>query len=157
MRLATLVLVVLAACTDLREFRGSWSGPRVGDAAELKVGVSDATAVLDIDQIDSHGLVGRLSVSGLLPATPITSLAGAEADELAGMTFTGGPLRVYLAFVPVPDGGGEALAVVALYEDRRISVRLLRGGTAPLYGIFALTGPVGFPPGAARQGQGPRV
>ena len=35
------------------------------------------------------------------------------------MTFAGAPLRVYLAFVPIPDGGGDALALIALYDDRR--------------------------------------
>lgn len=156
MRWATLVLVMLVACDDLREFRGTWSGPRVGAAAELRVGVGEATAALTIDQIDGHGLAARLTIAGVLPETSITSLPGAEADVLAGMTFAGAPLRVYLAFVAIPDGGGEALALVALYEDRRIEVRLLRGGTAPLYGIFALTeGASTASPGA--RGQGPRV
>ena len=57
---------------------------------------------------------------------------------LAGVTFSGGPLRVYLAFAPVADAAGEALVVVALYDDHRVEVRVLRGGAAPLYGIFAL-------------------
>jgi hypothetical protein len=140
-RWATLVLLTLLGCNDLREFRGDWRGPRVGDAAALRVGVGDGAATLSIDQIDGHGLVARLAVEGLLPEAPITSLAGAEADALAGITFGGAPLRVYLAFVAMPDAGGEALVVVALYDDRRIEVRLLRGGTAPLYGIFALTEP----------------
>jgi hypothetical protein len=138
-RWATLVLLTLVGCNDLREFRGAWSGPRVGAAAELRVGVGDATAALTIDEVDGHGLSARLAITGLLPETAITSLPGAEADVLAGMTFAGAPLRVYLAFVAIPDGGGEALALVALYEDRRVEVRLLRGGTTPLYGIFALT------------------
>lgn len=143
MRWATLVLLTLSmllGCSDLREFRGDWRGPRVGDAAVLHVGVGDGSAALAIDRIDGHGLAARLAVDGLLPETPITSLPGAEADALAGITFGGAPLRVYLAFVAMPDAGGEALVVVALYDDRRIEVRLLRGGTAPLYGIFALTG-----------------
>jgi hypothetical protein len=41
--------------------------------------------------------------------------------------------------VPVPDGGGDALALIALYDDRRVEVRVLRGGTTPLYAIFALS------------------
>lgn len=142
MRWATLVLLTvltLGACNDLREFRGDWRGPRVGDAAVLRLGVGDGAATLSIDQIDGHGLQARLAVDGLLPETPITSLPGAEADALAGITFGGAPLRVYLAFAAMPDAGGEALVVVALYDDRRIEVRLLRGGTQPLYGIFALT------------------
>lgn len=135
----TALLLTLVACTDLREFRGDWSGPRVGEAAALRVGIGDGMARLAIDQIDGHGLAGRLTVDGSLPETAIASLAGAEADVLAGMTFSGGPLRVYLAFAAMPDGGGDALVVIALFEDRRIDVRVLRGGSAPLYGIFALT------------------
>jgi hypothetical protein len=136
------------ACNDLRAFQGDWRGPRVGDAPALRFGLTadalaPATARLAIDQIDGHGLAARLAIDGALPETPLASLPGAEADVLAGMTFSGGPLRVYLAFVAMPDGGGEALVVIALYDDRRIEVRLLRGGTSPLYAIFALTEPTG--------------
>jgi len=140
-RWATLVLLTLLACNDLRGFRGSWRGPRVGDAPALQLNIGPTSATLAIDTIDNHGLAARLAIDGLLPETPIASLEGAEADVLAGITFGGDPLRVYLAFVAMPDAGGEALVVVALYDDRRVEVRLLRGGTgtSPLYGIFALT------------------
>jgi hypothetical protein len=139
-RWATLVLVALVGCNDLRDFRGLWAGQRVGEGTALQLNVPDGAATLAIDRIDARtGLTARLTVDGLLPETAITSLPGAEADVLAGITFSGAPLRVYLAFASVPDGGGEALVVVALYDDRRVDVRLLRGGTVPLYGIFALT------------------
>jgi hypothetical protein len=145
-RWAALVLVSLLGtllapgCSDLREFRGNWRGERVGDAEVLKIGIAPGpvTAALAIDSIDSRGLTARLAIDGFLPETVIKSLPGAEADVLAGLTFTGSPLRVYLAFAPMADAGGDALAVVALYDDRRIEVRLLRGGTKPLYDIFAL-------------------
>jgi hypothetical protein len=137
-RWATLAIVIaLAACNDLREFRGSWAGSRVGDAPVLRVGPGDA-ATLSIDSIDGHGLTGRLAIEGLVDETSITSVEGAEADALAGLTHAGGPLRVYLAFVTIPDGGGDAFAVIALYDDRRIEVRILRSGTIPLYGIYVL-------------------
>ena len=136
-RWATVALLLLVGCSDLRDFHGTWSGPRVGDASPLRVGVQDGNAMLAIDAIDAHSLTARLTVDGLLPETAIASLDGAEADVLAGITFSGAPLRVFLAFAPVP-GGGDALVVIALYDDRRIEVRLLRGGAAPLYGIYAL-------------------
>lgn len=144
MRWATVALLTLAACTDLRDFRGEWRGPRVGETPVLKVGMDGvATADLEIEQIDEQHLGAQLAIDGpasmLVPSTAISSIAGADADVLAGMTFAGSPLHVYLAFVDVPGGNGQALAVVALYDDRRVEVRLMRGGTAPLYGIFALT------------------
>ena len=144
MRLATLVLVVLAACNDVRDFAGHWRGARVGASPVLKVGVADgAIAELTIDDIDTRGLRGRLTVDSgpdyLVLDAPITSLEGAEADALATVTFTGSPLRVYLAFVPVADGQGDALAVIALYDSDRIDLRLLRGAPAPIYAIFALS------------------
>lgn len=135
-----VLAVVAAACSDLREFRGEWTGPRVGEAPIVKVGVRDgAFAQLTIEDIDAHGLRARLSIDGVVEGGLVESLPGAEADALADMTFAGSPLRVYLAFVAIPDGGGEALALIALYDDHRIEARVLRGGSSPLYAIFALT------------------
>jgi hypothetical protein len=141
-RWATLTLFVAiaiagAACNDLRDFRGTWEGPRVGDSPVLRVGLGD-NAQLFVDRIDAHGIAGRLAVSGLMPPTEFASVPGVEADALANLTFAGAPLRVYLAFVPVPDGAGDGTLVIALYDDDRVEVRLLRGGPRPLYAIFAL-------------------
>ncbi len=130
----------LGACSDLREFRGEWKGPRVGEAAAVRVGAPQArSAQLAIDDLDAHGLRGHLTLDGLAADTAFESLPGAEADALAGMTFNGSPLRVYLGFLPVLDGAGDALVLVALYDDQRVEVRVLRGGTAPVYAIYALT------------------
>lgn len=136
----TVLAVVAAGCSDLRDYRGDWSGPRVGDAPIVKVGVRDgAFATLTIDDIDAHGLRARMSIDGLVSNGLIESLPGAEADALANMTFAGSPLRVYLAFLAIPDGGGEALTLIALYDDHRVETRVLRGGATPLYAIFAMT------------------
>jgi len=143
-RRATFVLLGLifgfAGCSDLRDFRGTWQGPRVGDAAVLRVGVPARTNLtLAVDTVDAHGMTGRLTVDGLIAETEFQSLAGAEAGVLSGMSFAGSHLRVYLTFVPVPDNAGQALALIALYNERRIEVRVLRGGPTPVYAIFALT------------------
>ncbi len=136
MRLATF-LVVLAACNDLRDFQGGWKGPRVGSAAVLTVGPG-SDAQLEIDHVDRHGLAGEITIAGLVDHTAFQSVPGAEADALYDLTFSGSPIRVYLGFITIPDGGGQALALVALYDDRRVEIRVLRGGTQPLYGIYAL-------------------
>jgi hypothetical protein len=138
--LATLVTIVLAVgCNDLHAFEGTWTGPRVGESPVLHVGVAPmATATLAIDAVDSHGIRGRLSISDIVTESAFQSVEGAEADVLSNLSFSGEPMRVYLAFVPMPDDGGDALAVIALYDDKRVEVRVLRGGTKPLYSIFAL-------------------
>jgi hypothetical protein len=94
---AIVALITLAACNDVRDFRGGWSGARVGDTPAVRVGIAgDATAALAIASIDRLGLTGTL------------------------------------------DGGGDALALIAVYDDDRIEVRLVRGGAQPVYAIFDL-------------------
>jgi hypothetical protein len=138
--IAAVAALVGAGCSDLRDFRGVWEGPRVGTADVVNVGAPQARgATLFIEDIDSHGLSGSISIDGLVADAPVATVPGAEADALAGMTFSGAPLRVYLAFVAMADGRGDALALIALYDHRRVEVRILRGGTGPLYAIFALT------------------
>jgi len=141
-RWTTLVVVaaLVVGCSDLRDFRGVWEGPRVGTADVVKVGAPQATgATLFIEDIDEHGMSGTISIDGLVADAPVATVPGAEADALAGMTFSGSPLRVYLAFIALADGRGDALAVIALYDHHRIEVRVLRGGSSPLYAIYALT------------------
>jgi hypothetical protein len=133
-----LLAVALAGCVDVRDFEGTWTGPRVGDRAELKQGFADdLNATLVIDAADLRSIQARLTVPGSIDDAAIQPIAGAEADVLSTMTFDGAPARVYLAFAQTTDGGGDAMAVIALY-DGRVEVRVLRGSPTPLYGIFAL-------------------
>ena len=133
-------IAALAGCNDLRDFRGNWVGHRVGDAPVLRVGVTaTATGTLVVESIDTHGLQAQLAIDGILPPTELTSLPGAEADALADLTFAGSPLKVYLAFVPMTDGAGDAMVVVGMFDDHRIDLRIMRQGTSPIYAIFAFT------------------
>lgn len=138
-KLGTLLLCV--SCLDVRDFEGTWSGERVGEAEELRRGFPDrAAATLRIEQADLGSLRAYLTVEGdVLSEALIQPIPGAEADALAGMTFDGSPSRVYLAFASTTDGGGDALVMVALYSDERVEVRVLRGEPLGLYGLFVLS------------------
>ncbi len=130
-------VLAMAGCSDLRDYRGTWRGERVGDDPVLLVGpLGNDVAELTIESLDRYGLQGRLVIDGVVDSA-IASLPGAEADVLAGMTFDGSPLRVYLGFADLNEGD-DALAVISLHEDDRVDLRMLRGGASPLYAIFAL-------------------
>ncbi len=132
-------LVALAGCQDLRDFTGTWSGPRVGGEHVRQGFGSGASATLEINGIDLDGINARLSTNDdRFGGATIVAVPGAEADVLTTMTFDGSPLRVFIAFAEARDGGGAATAFISLYSDDRIEMRLLRGGDNPLYGIFAL-------------------
>jgi hypothetical protein len=104
-RWATVALLGLLGCNDVRDFSGRWQGKRVGDAPGLRVGPGDA-ATLEIDAIDARSIRARIAVDNLFEETFITSLPGAEADALATMTFAGDPVRVFLAFADVMTATG---------------------------------------------------
>lgn len=129
----------LVGCLDVRDFEGAWSGSRVGDNAALRQGFAeDMTAVLTVDDIDLRSLSARLTIEGLFDNAQVSPIPGAEADVLTSMSFDGSPARVFMAFVETIDGAGDAMVMVALYDDPRLVVRVLRGGASPLYGIFSL-------------------
>jgi hypothetical protein len=133
------IFFTAAGCLDVRDFEGTWTGERVGEHADLRQGFADdASATLVIDHATLRAMDARLTIAGVLDSAIITPVAGAEADVLASMTFDGAPARVFLSFAPGVDGGGDALVMIALYDDPRVDVRVLRGGSSPLYGIFSL-------------------
>jgi hypothetical protein len=151
-RTAAAVILVglagLAGCNDVRDFAGTWTGHRVQGLPSPPIGAGTDDARLTIDSIDTHGLRGSLRVTAETSGGPtlvdstFSSLEPAEADVLASMTFSGDPLRVYLAFVPTAIGaGGDALAVISLYDSRRVELRLIKGAPDPAYAIFALEQP----------------
>jgi hypothetical protein len=138
-----LLFLALGACTDLRDYRGTWSG------RSPTPGIAGTTATLSIDQIDTTGMTGAISLRGngltITDAALRTSQLIA-ADALSTMTFAGSPLHVYLAYFDAGDACGDVLAVVSLYESHRVELRVLRGANqamapscAELYGTFSLT------------------
>lgn len=137
---AVLIALFSGACLDLRDFEGTWTGARVGEAAELRVGLAnDASAMLVIEEADTRSLRAHLTLDDdVISDALIQPVPGTQADSLAGLSFDGAPSRVYLAFAETTDGGGDATVFVALYNDDRVEVRVLRGGSQPIYGVFVL-------------------
>lgn len=135
-----VLAMALGGCTDVRDYQGAWAGPRVGDAEPLRVGFGDQVgATLVIERASLADFRARFTTDdGLFEDAVIVPIPGAEADVLAQATFDGSPARVFMAFATVTDGAGDALAIVALHDDPRVEVRVLRGGSSPLYGIFRL-------------------
>ena len=126
-------------CLDVRDFEGAWSGERVGEHEALRQGFADrADATLVVESVDLRSLSARLTIEGLFQEALVAPIPGAEADVLTTMSFDGSPARVFLSFVETIDGGGDAMVMVAMYDDPRVVLRVLRGGAMPLYGIFAL-------------------
>jgi hypothetical protein len=138
--LCATIVIAGVGCTDVRDFEGTWTGNRVGEAPELRVGFSDTTsATLRIERADLSSLKAHLTMGDdVFQDALIQPIPGSEADVLGTMTFDGSPARVYTAFAPTADGGGDALVMVSLHQGKRVEVRVLRGGSKPLYGIFAL-------------------
>jgi len=135
-----VALVSLVACNDVRDFDGRWAGARVGDTAPVRIGLAnDASATLTVTALDRLVFRGTLDVEGLCTGAQLSTIPGATADRLGSLSFDGAPLRVYLSFVATTDGGGDAMAFIALFDDDRIELRLVRGGPSPVYAIFALT------------------
>ena len=134
-----LALCGFASCNDLRDFRGTWQGGLTSSEPILRDGVPDgAIATLEIIALDRHGLRGNLTIPGITLGE-IVSVPGAEADALATMTFDNAPLRIYLCFAQMANGE-PALVLVALFDDRHIDVRVIRGGSpgGSMYALFGL-------------------
>jgi hypothetical protein len=154
---ASLLLVgataVAAGCVDLASFAGSWQGSVAADSGGgLLVGLEPGTsAELEISAVDRQTLAALLTTSdGRFLAARLQPVVRAQADVLSEMTFSGAPLRSYLAFVDPtsePAVGPEEqpgscteprpmLAVVSLYGDR-VELRLIRGADE-VYALFSM-------------------
>lgn len=135
------IATAVIGCTDIRDFEGTWTGPRVGDDPVLRAGFAEAAAAtLAIEEVELNRFRAALTTSGdEFDAVPIQELPAAEADSLADLTFlTGQPARIYVTLASPTDGGGDATAFISLHREDRIELRLIRGGTSPLYGVFYL-------------------
>jgi hypothetical protein len=116
-------LLLLAGCQDLHDFRGAWHGTLSGDP-ELAVGATPTVEML-ITEIDQQQLAGTIN------GQPFSSLRHAAGDALADVRVGPSALRTYFGFL-----SASMLAIVSVYPDRRVEVRLIQGND--LYGVYYL-------------------
>lgn len=138
--LLTVSAVLSSGCVDLRDFEGQWRGSVVTEPA-VRNGFTEEVRVdpLVLSNVDLQGLTATLTTSdGKFADTPLTSVNKFSSDTLASMTFDGNPLRSFLLFGTPADEeeGCSALAVVSLFGDDHVEVRIIRSND--LFGIFRL-------------------
>jgi len=133
--------LLLAGCTDLRDYTGVWRG-NIVRSEYLRQGFdSDTNAVLTVVSIDRSTLTGHLQLTPNQDATSgfdatLIPVVEAENDALGDMDFDGDPLSTYIFFVPAVDTNeASALVILSAHSGDRMEMRILRHD---LYGVFRL-------------------
>ena len=125
----------LAGCLDLRDYAGSWEGAISSDPA-LAHGFDPATMVAaDVGSADRDHVAFSLAIAGG-PAAPFVPIRRATGDALGEVQLPGEPLRTFFGFVQ-PTGQEPFLAVLSLFPENRLELRLIRGAD-DAYGVFSL-------------------
>ena len=133
---AVAALLFCASCEDLRGYAGTWQG-RVSSDPALRHGVAaDVEARVVIEQVSRDVL--EANVEWPVGAAPLrfARIESARGDALSEMRLPGEPLRSYLGWLE-PANAPPFLAVVSLYGEERIELRVIRGRDET-YAVFAL-------------------
>jgi hypothetical protein len=134
--LALTLLLLFAGCEDIRRFEGVWAGPVSADPAHQQGFGNTAFLRANVGTVSRTSI--QLSIdlpegSGPLPFQPIQHAAD---DALGDLRLEGEPLRTFLGYLR-PATGEPYLAVVSLFAEDRIDVRIIRGANES-YGVFTL-------------------
>jgi hypothetical protein len=133
-----LALLGATACEDIRSLEGEWSGPVSGDPAHRQGFSADAVMRATVAAVSRRAIDMTIDLppEGPLRFQPIRH---ATDDVLGDMRLDGEPLRTFLGYLR-PATGEAFLAVVSLFSEDRIDVRIIRGPDES-YGVFALRRP----------------
>jgi hypothetical protein len=144
---AALLAVALAAggCEDLRQFAGSWAGEVSRDPQHQHGFGAGAVLAARIANATRYSVDMTVTLPGQTGAVRFEPIRHAADDVLADVRLAGEPLRTFFGFVSPPDQA-PYLAVVSLYAEERVEIRLIRGPDEA-YGVFAL-GRLPMPPRA---------
>jgi hypothetical protein len=132
-----LALALLGAgCEDIRRFEGLWVGQVSADPAHQQGFGADAFLRATVTSASRTSIAMSIDLpqqSGPLAFAPIRHAAD---DALGDLRLDGEPLRTFLGYLQ-PPMGAPYLAVVSLFAEDRIDVRLIRGPDEA-YGVFSL-------------------
>jgi hypothetical protein len=133
-----LALLSVAGCEDIRRLEGEWSGPVSGDPAHRQGFSADALMRATVSTVSRRAIEMTIE---LPPEAPLRfqPIRHATDDVLGDMRLDGEPLRTFLGYLR-PATGEPFLAVVSLFSEDRIDVRIIRGPDET-YGVFALRRP----------------
>jgi hypothetical protein len=136
-RLATALALVLAAgCEDIRRFEGVWVGPVSADPAHQQGFGAAAFLRATVGPVSRTSIELSMELPQAGASVPFEPIRHASDDALGDLRLDGEPLRTFLGFLR-PAGVQPYLAVVSLFAEERIDVRLIRGPDEA-YGVFSL-------------------
>lgn len=129
----------VTGCEDLRQFSGPWTGDISRDPHQQMGFSREARLAATVGAVTRYGIDMTLQLPGAADTSRFEPIRNAVQDVLADMQLPGSPLRTYLGFVR-STGEEPFLAVVSLYAEKRVEVRLIRGPESA-YGVFMLNRP----------------
>jgi hypothetical protein len=134
---ALLGALAAAGCEDLRQFAGSWAGEVSRDPQHQHGFGAGAVLAARIANATRYSVDMTVTLPGQTGAVRFEPIRHAADDVLADVRFAGEPLRTFFGFVSPPEQA-PYLAVVSLYAEERVEIRLIRGPNEA-YGVFALS------------------
>lgn len=134
---AAAAALALAGCQDLREYAGAWTGELSTDPA-LAHGFPAGTKLTTEVSFASRESIDFtvLAEPGWTAPVAFVPIRRAAGDVLADVQLPGEPLRSFFGFVQ-PGGAAPYLAVMSLYPEHRMELRLIRGPDEA-YAVFTL-------------------
>jgi hypothetical protein len=135
---AALVLALFGAagCEDIRRFEGAWAGPVSADPAHQQGFGAQAFLRAHVASVSRTAIEMSIDLPGQGTPTRFEPIRHAADDVLGDLRLEGEPLRTFLGFLR-PPATDAYLAVISLFADERIDVRVIRGPDE-LYGVFSL-------------------
>jgi hypothetical protein len=133
---ALAALFLGAGCEDIRRFEGVWVGPVSADPAHQQGFAQGAFLRATVGTVSRTRIELTIDLPQEGVALPFEPIRHASDDALGELRLEGEPLRTFLGFVR-PSGAQPYLAVVSLFGEDRIDVRMIRGPDEA-YGVFSL-------------------